>query len=58
MGLYELSMLGLTGAVAQPVSGIAGLVAGWAYLGDEFRTGVTNLFAAADPWANLVAPTI
>jgi len=27
-------------------------------VGDEFRTGVTNLFAAADPWANLVAPTI
>ncbi len=27
-------------------------------VGDQFRTGVTSLFAAADPWANLVAATL
>lgn len=27
-------------------------------VGDQFRTGVTGLFAAADPWANLVAATL
>lgn len=27
-------------------------------VGDQFRTSVTSLFAAADPWANLVAATI
>jgi hypothetical protein len=26
-------------------------------VGDQFRTTVTGLFAAADPWANLVAAT-
>jgi hypothetical protein len=26
-------------------------------VGDQFRTNVTGLFAAADPWANLVAAT-
>ena len=27
-------------------------------VGDQFRTGVTTLFAAADPWANLVTATL
>ena len=27
-------------------------------VGDQFRTNVTGLFAAADPWANLVAATL
>jgi hypothetical protein len=27
-------------------------------VGDQFRTSVTSLFAAADPWANLVAATL
>lgn len=27
-------------------------------VGDQFRTGVTSLFAAADPWAQLVAATL
>ena len=27
-------------------------------VGDQFRTGVTALFAAADPWANLVTATL